>query len=76
MLKVKAGAVINHYGPASPITEDTKLSQESLEHLKSLYPEDIEDSDDPMAKYKEVNPATGKKWTAKEIREDQAKTEE
>lgn len=60
-LKVKAGASINHYGDSSaPITEETKLSQSSLEYLKGLYPNDIEgESDAPAAP--EAPKQTGKK---------------
>lgn len=43
-LKIKDGVEIWAYGPASnPFTNESKLSQDQLEHLKTRFPEDIED---------------------------------
>ena len=43
-LKIKDGVEIWAYGPASnPFTNESKLSQDQLEHLKSRFPDDIED---------------------------------
>jgi hypothetical protein len=46
MLKIKKGAIIYPYGAASGcFTEDSELSQAVLEHLKSRFPESIEDTE-------------------------------
>lgn len=43
-LKIKDGVEIWAYGPqANPFTNESKLSQDQLEHLKSRFPNDIED---------------------------------
>lgn len=44
MLKIKTGEKIYAYGAAgNSFTEDDKLSQAILEHLKSRFPEQIEE---------------------------------
>jgi len=43
-LKIKDGVSIWAYGKGSnPFTSESKLSQEQLEHLKSRFPDDIEE---------------------------------
>jgi hypothetical protein len=43
-LKIKDGVEIWAYGPASnPFTSESNLSQEQLEHLKSRFPDEIEE---------------------------------
>jgi hypothetical protein len=43
-LKIKDGIEIWAYGPASnPFTSESILSQEQLEHLKSRFPDEIEE---------------------------------
>jgi hypothetical protein len=43
-LKIKDGIEIWAYGPASnPFTSESNLSQEQLEHLKSRFPDEIEE---------------------------------
>ena len=45
-LKIKDGIEIWAYGPASnPFTSESVLSQEQLEHLKSRFPDEIEESE-------------------------------
>lgn len=47
MLKIKEGSEIYPYGPqAQPFNSESELSQEILEHLKSRFPDDIEDSEE------------------------------
>lgn len=46
MLKIKKGEVIKPYGQAGGSFDDqSELSQEVLEHLKSRFPESIEDTE-------------------------------
>jgi hypothetical protein len=43
-LKIKDGVEIWAYGPGSnPFTSESNLSQEQLEHLKSRFPDEIEE---------------------------------
>lgn len=43
-LKIKDGVTIWAYGPqANPFTNESNLTQEQLEHLKSRFPEEIEE---------------------------------
>lgn len=43
-LKIKEGVEIWAYGPKSnPFTSESELSQEMLEHLKSRFPDDVEE---------------------------------
>ena len=43
-LKIKDGVSIWAYGKGSnPFTSESNLSQEQLEHLKSRFPDDIEE---------------------------------
>lgn len=45
-LKIKDGVSIWAYGPGSnPFTSESNLSQEQLEHLKSRFPDEIEETD-------------------------------
>ena len=45
-LKIKDGVKIWAYGPASnPFTSESILSQEQLEHLKSRFPDEIEETE-------------------------------
>lgn len=45
-LKIKDGVEIWAYGPGSnPFTNESKLTQEQLEHLKSRFPDDIEEEE-------------------------------
>ncbi len=45
-LKIKDGVSIWAYGKGSnPFTSESKLSQEQLEHLKSRFPDEIEETD-------------------------------
>lgn len=45
-LKIKDGALIWAYGPRSnPFTSESNLSQEQLEHLKSRFPDEIEETE-------------------------------
>jgi hypothetical protein len=45
-LKIKDGIEIWAYGPASnPFTSESVLSQEQLEHLKSRFPDEIEETE-------------------------------
>jgi len=45
-LKIKDGVSIWAYGPGSnPFTSESKLTQEQLEHLKSRFPDEIEESE-------------------------------
>lgn len=43
-LKIKDGVEIWAYGPSSnPFTSESNLSQEQLEHLKSRFPDEVEE---------------------------------
>ena len=43
MLKIKEGSSINHYGDGHTVfTSETPLSQSILEHLKTMYPDEID----------------------------------
>jgi hypothetical protein len=43
-LKIKDGVEIWAYGPSSnPFTSESNLSQEQLDHLKSRFPDEIEE---------------------------------
>jgi hypothetical protein len=43
-LKIKDGVTIWAYGPKSnPFTNESNLTQEQLEHLKSRFPDEIEE---------------------------------
>jgi hypothetical protein len=43
-LKIKDGVEIWAYGPRSnPFTNESNLTQDQLEHLKSRFPDDIEE---------------------------------
>ena len=43
-LKIKDGIEIWAYGPRSnPFTNESNLTQDQLEHLKSRFPDDIEE---------------------------------
>lgn len=43
-LKIKDGVNIWAYGPkANPFNSESKLTQDQLEHLKSRFPNDIEE---------------------------------
>jgi hypothetical protein len=45
-LKIKDGVEIWAYGPGSnPFTSESNLSQEQLEHLRSRFPDEIEEVD-------------------------------
>lgn len=46
MLSIKEGSSINHYGDGHTVfTSETPLAQAILEHLKTMYPDDIEDAE-------------------------------
>jgi hypothetical protein len=52
-LKIKDGVKIWAYGPASnPFTSESNLSQEQLEHLKSRFPDEIEETEKKILKSK------------------------
>lgn len=45
-LKIKDGVEIWAYGPSSnPFTSESNLSQDQLEHLKSRFPDEIEEEE-------------------------------
>jgi hypothetical protein len=45
-LKIKDGVEIWAYGPGSnPFTSESNLSQDQLEHLKSRFPDEIEEEE-------------------------------
>lgn len=55
-LKIKAGVKIQHYGAnAKTFDENSNLSQPILEHLKSCYPDKIEEIKEQKKEPKKIN---------------------
>lgn len=74
-LKIKAGVEIYAYGKGcKAFTSDSNLSQEILEHLKSRFPDDIED--DKSTKEQKADKALVKEVKQKADKAKASKKEE